>query len=459
VIERAAAAAGRARARLAFEEARRRVPAYARFLEERGISGRVSWDEVPETDKDNYVRRFSVEDRCVGGRLPARGVVVDESSGTSGEPSNWVRSAAERRHGRAVLQRAIRRQFGRGPLFVVNAFALGPWATGMNVSMSTVDIAVLKSVGPDLAKIENTLRLFGPSYRYLLCGYPPFLKEVVDRAAVDWSTFDCSAVVGGEAMSEALRDHLGRAFRCVYSSFGASDLEINIGAETDFTIALRRLLAERPELGEALGLPDHGSLPMVFQFNPFEHLVETNGAGELVFTICRRGLAAPKIRYNLRDLGWVVQPGELERALAELGAEAPAGQRLRSPFLFHYGRSDSTVSFYGANIAPADVEDAVLSVEALAGRVDSFALLVSEDGEANKRLTFALELREGAEPPERDGLRRAVLDRLAASNQDFREASRFIPAGLEPELEFHPHGTGPFEGHDPRLKRRYVQTA
>ena len=43
-------------------------------------------------------------------------------------------------------------------LFVINAFALGPWATGMSVSMSIVDVSVLKSTGPDIAKIVNTLK-------------------------------------------------------------------------------------------------------------------------------------------------------------------------------------------------------------------------------------------------------------------------------------------------------------
>lgn len=454
MIDRSLAAIGRARARLAFEQARRRVPAYRRFLDEAGAGGWLRLAEVPETDKESYVRRFSIEDRCLNGRLPTRGAVIDESSGTSGEASNWVRGPKERRAGMRVLRRSIRREFGSEPLFVINAFALGPWATGMNVSMSTVDIAILKSVGPDVAKIENTLRLFGPRYRYLVCGYPPFLKGLVDRATVDWDELDCAAVVGGEGMSEALRDHLGRAFRRVYSSFGASDLEINIAAENDSTIALRRLLSDRPELGAALGLPDHGSLPMVFQFNPLDHLVETNEAGELVFTICRLGMAAPKIRYNLRDLGCVVWPPQLNRALTELGLPS---SRLRLPLLVHYGRSDSTVAFYGANVAPADVEDAVLSVPALAERVESFALVVFEDRDANKRLTFALELREGTEAPAVDGVRSAILERLAAINQDYREASRFIPAGLEPGLEFHPHSTGPFAGQDPRLKRRYIQ--
>lgn len=59
--------------------------------------------------------------------------------------------------------------------------------------MSIVDVAVLKSTGPDVAKIANTLRLFGPHYRYLICGYPPFLKTLVDTAALDWSEYDCTA--------------------------------------------------------------------------------------------------------------------------------------------------------------------------------------------------------------------------------------------------------------------------
>ena len=46
---------------------------------------------------------------------------------------------------------------------------------------------------------------------------------------------------------------------------------------------------------------------------------------------------------------------------------------------------------------------------------------------------------------------------LSAVNQDYREASRFIPSGREPSVRFHPAGTGPFEGHDIRLKRTYIR--
>ncbi len=455
---------GKWRAWRAYLHARRNVPAYRAFLAEHGDPGvrarglDPDLTAIPATDKDNYVRRYSIEDRCTGGRIPPAGVVVDESSGTSGAPNNWVRGAEERGEVKQALQVALHHQLGREPIFVLNAFALGPWATGMNVSMSVVDMAILKSTGPDIEKIANTLRVFGPRYRYLITGYPPFLKALVDSADVDWERFDLMAVYGGEGMSEALRDYLGRVFTKVYGSYGASDLEINLAAENDFTIALRRLLAGRPDLLERVGRPDHGVLPMIFQYNPIDYYVETNADGELVVTLCRRRNAAPKIRYSIRDLGHVVRMPALHKAFAGCGLAVselpPATSDL--PLLFLYGRADDSIAYYGSKVTPTNVEEAVFSIPELANSVGSFALLLSEDEQANKRLAIALELVEGHEATD-GALRDRVIERLTAINQDFREAVRFMPREAVPTLEFHAAGTGPFAGHDARLKRHYVQ--
>jgi phenylacetate-CoA ligase len=456
---------GKWRAWRAYVHARRAVPAYRDFLAERGdprVRARgldPDLTAIAITDKENYVRRYSIEDRCTGGRIPRAGVVVDESSGTSGTPNNWVRGAEERAEVKQALQVALHHQLGREPIFVLNGFALGPWATGMNVSMSVVDIAILKSTGPDIEKIANTLRVFGPRYRYLITGYPPFLKALVDQADVEWSRYDVTAVYGGEGMSEALRDYLGRVFRNVYGSYGASDLEINIAAENDFTIALRRLLVERPDLLERIGRPEHGVLPMVFQYNPIDYHVEESDEGELVVTLCRRRNAAPKIRYNIGDLGHVVRFPELRRALAGAGLALrdlpePASDL---PLLFLYGRADASVAYYGSKLTPANVEEAVFSLPELAASVASFALLISEDERADKRLAIALELLPEAEARDAETLRGRVLDQLTALNQDFREAVRFMPTEALPTLELHRAGTGPFAGHDVRLKRHYLQ--
>jgi phenylacetate-CoA ligase len=175
-------------------------------------------------------------------------------------------------------------------------------------------------------------------------------------------------------------------------------------------------------------------------------------------TVCRRENASPKVRYNIRDLGHVVRLPALRTALAGCGLsldELPP--RADLPLLFLYGRADDAVPYYGCKVTPANVEEAVYSVPELARRVQAFALVLTEDEQAEKRLAIALELNEGAEAPgEVDELRERVVARLAELNQDFREAARFMPAAARPTLELHPAGTGPFAGHDIRLKRRYV---
>jgi phenylacetate-CoA ligase len=455
---------GKWRAWRVYEQARRSVPAYRDFLTKHGApSVRARGLDpdlavIPVTDKENYVRCHSVEARCAGGEIPPAGVVIDESSGTSGAPNNWVRGPEERAEVKQALQVAMHHQFGRGRLFVINAFALGPWATGMNVSMSVVDIAVLKSTGPDIEKIAATLRLFGPSYRYVIAGYPPFLKALVDAVELDWTSYDITAIYGGEGMSETMRDYLCRHFRRVYGSYGASDLEINIAAENDFTVALRRLLASRPDLLEVVGRRDHGVLPLVLQYNPLDYYVETVETGELVITLCRRENAAPKVRYNIRDLGHVLRLPELRRALGRCGltiSELPPHPDL--PLLFLYGRADDAVAYYGCKVTPANVEEAVYSIAELAGQVQAFALVVTEDPCAEKRLTIALELNADTSPPaDVARLSERIVERLAELNQDFREALRFMPGSARPRLDLHPSGTGPFAGHDIRLKRRYI---
>src|SRR5262249_21301110 len=293
-------------------------------------------------------------------------------------------------------------------------------------------------------------------------GSPPFLKSLVDESSIDWSRYRCLAAVGGEGMTEGLRTHLERAFERVYSSFGASDLEINVGAETDLSIGLRQLLAADLRVGDALGLPRRSILPMVFQYNPLDYLIETNEAGEMLITICRRRNVAPKIRYNIHDLGQVVRFRDVGPALDKLGYKLGelAPDYLRLPFLFHYGRSDATVAYYGANISPIDVEEVMNALDELAGRCSSYALLVGEDERSNKQLEIAFELRRGSRAPWRqEALSRKFLARLAELNQDYREAARFIPDGYEPKLAFYEPGDGPFADIDPRLKRPYIQRA
>lgn len=453
---------GRLRAREVFLKARDECPAYRSFLSEQLPSGGPRrWQDVPVTTKENYVKQHSVEARCFGGALTGRGEMIDESSGSSGLPNNWVRSAAERKDVRRLLQLNYDLMYGDRPRMLLNCFALGPWATGMNVSMSLADVGVLKSIGPDIQKLENTLHSFGTQYDYLVFGYPPFVKSFVDSTKVNLSSYRLDLVVGGEGISERLRAYLGRHFRSVRSSYGASDLEINIGIETDWTVELRARCAVDPELSRALFGRD--TPPMIFQYNPLDYLVETLPEGEMVYTVCRVNGAAPKIRYNLKDQGGTHTWRSLESKLADRGIAAAslAARRGHFPILYVFGRSDLTVPFFGAKVYAADLESAILGDAELASRVRSFQIASDEDEQVNRRLRVALELVPGLAPDaiEADAARLARLfyDGIAESNQDFREVKRmFGPDAIEVEL--HACGAGPFEGEDMRVKARYIAT-
>lgn len=456
---------GQMKAWLEFERARNQVPAYRQFLSQQRFSnvpfrGLVpDMTTIPAIDKENYVKPFSMDERCRGGKIPAKGVVIDESSGSSGKPTNWARGTKERKFNKHFLSFGLHTLLGDEPIFMVNAFALGPWATGMNVSMAFVEIAVLKSLGPDIPKILNTLEDFGTEHNYVILGYPPFLKTLVD-SDINWKDYHVTFIVGGESISESMRSYmLERGIRRVYSSFGASDLELNISTENDTTIALRKLLVSNQKLAKKL-IQHPGATPMIFQFAPFDFFIETNDQGELLISICRPGYLSPKIRYNIHDLGHVVRRPELEAILRECGisTEALPDWNTDLPFLFHYGRSDMSVAYFGSNIAPGDIQEAIFSVPEISPEVRSFTMQLTENDLTDKRLSIYFECHDQESlallnTPE---IEQKFFESLAKVNQDFKEAFRMMPLEAQPTLLFLGSGEGPFQTGDIRIKTKYI---
>lgn len=448
--------------------AARHVPAYRQLLEERAFDpDRIgSFSELPETDKAGYVDRWSLLERCVDGRLPLRGTTIDESSGSTGTPYNWVRGSDERKHVRRMIGFFARYTFGDRPLVVLNAFSMGAWATGMTTAIALEGNGLVKATGPQIEKIIGTMNELGTRYRYLIVGYPPFLKLLLDEgeaAGHPWADYEMHALLGGEGNSEALRDYLLRRFRSVFSGYGATDVEIGLAAETPVCIALRRLASTRPEIARAL-FGESGRSPMVFQYNPLLHHVEANESGELLFTVTRHATLSPKVRYNVHDEGGVIRDDELRRRLAgfdiRLEDLVPGNRRLvRMPYLFVFGRKDSTVSVMGANIYPGDIEAGIYADPTLAEQVLSFRLAIREERPGETRPHIAIQLARG-EPSASlgDALAGAIERQLASQNADYQEAMKEYPALLVPLVELHARGTGPFADDADRIKHRYIGT-
>ncbi|MDQ6747250.1 MAG: phenylacetate--CoA ligase family protein, partial [Candidatus Dormibacteraeota bacterium] len=412
----------------------------------------------------NYIQRYPTAERCLGGEIPLVGTEMDESSGSSGTPFNWVRGEMELREVHRQLSQFGQYVFGE-PVVTINCFSMGAWSTGINTAQALHRNGMVKSPGPDLERVVHTMKFLGPKYLYVITGYPPFLRELLeygDSCDIDWRQFRMYGIVGGEGMSEQLRDRLLLSFISVFSAYGASDLDIGVAAETPVSIFVRRHAAENSELRRQL-FGDDPRLPMLFQYNPLDYMVE-NIEGELVITVSRLCMLSPRIRYNIHDGGGGHSFGDVLEVCRDFGldpmtVENPHGRApFRLPFLFVHGRSDATISYMGANIYPEDVEQALFADATVATRLGAFCLELRELGEGQVRPCVHVEVntRLGDEAAVMEILRQAVVARLQTNSRDFRNAVAENPATSEILIELHNPGEGPFAENSLRIKRRYI---
>jgi len=459
-------ALGRLHAYLMCALAKKRVPAYGRFLADNGHVFRIlELDAFPETTKENYVTRYPFAERCRDGRIPIVGTVVDESAGSSGTPFNWLRSDRELRDVHLNTANWIRFTYPTERLFAINAFSMGAWATGTNMGIALSRVSMVKSTGPDLARVVDTIELFGNEFDYLITAYPPFLKHVVDaldERGFDWTRTRVYGAVGGEAMTEAMRDYLERRLVKVRSGYGASDVQVGIAGETDLSVWVRKLLVTRQDVRRSLLGRREERIPMVFQYNPLENYIEINDRGDAVVTLNNSSVLSPKLRYNVGDEGITLPRRDvLERltALGVLETRRPLPQSWSAPFLFLYGRRDGTISYMGANIYPIDVEYGLYRDEELAAAIESFCLELDESPALESRPVVHVQLRKGARMDRQSSterLRLGLVDYLASRSRDFAESLKEDPSAGEIHLLLHEHATGPFADTGAKIKNVYI---
>jgi len=444
--------ASRIRAKRAARRAVLFVPAYSKFVKK-------NEGAMAETDKASYINAYSIDERCRGGKMPTTGVVIDESSGSSGTPYNWVRSPEERSDSHQFISYFTRYCFGPSPGIIINAFSMGAWATGLNMGIALQRNSIVKNTGPDIRKIFNTLSYFGEKQAYLILGYPPFIKQIIDVALAEsfpLKNFTLNAIVGGEGMSEGLRDYLLPYFQNVYSGYGATDMEIGMAGETPLTVAIRRLTRSNPSLRAKLFGAD-SRLPMLFQYNPLMHFLEVNEKDEILCTISRDNILSPRIRYNVHDQGGIMDFDKMMRILSDSGLDVSAltgsPKPLHLPFLWIYGRRDYTLSIMGANIYPEDIEQCLYSSPELSRITRSYCQSLVDAADAGVRPLFCFEISEVPTEERVLAFSETITTNLIRINSDFRTAWYENRNALLPVVKLFGFNEGPFKTSQGQIKQ------
>lgn len=458
--------------------AKEKVPAYRQFLD-KNIQKSSRFSEIPVTSKDNYIKPSIASKDCGRGlyqrSLIPTGSKNDTSTGTTGEPTQWYRGPKEQRSVEQLSSYAAKAILGDQPYYFINGFALGQWASGLTAFAATRNDpnATVSSPGMDVRKIFNSIKqaidIMPAGYPIVVAGYPPHLREVVDLAIkenFDLNRHNIIGVVGGEGISEGQRDLIvcqkddkedvtRQGFSRCYSTYGASDLDVNIGYESEFEIELRKICHTNPKLSAEL-FDGNGSIPMIFHYDPLNYHIETNEEEHLIFTCVRDDRISPRIRYDLGDKGKVMTCSDLVATLKKHGIALKHMPRTELPFVFVWGRGDSMISYRGANVAPENLGEAIRRAN-LNEVISHYAFFQYEEND--KTITeFMIEPKEGEDLPH--NLLEILVNQMKEINPDFKKQyEECNDEAAKPRLRFFEPETSPMAAQRmryPHAKKKYI---
>lgn len=425
------------------------VPAYAQLLRDAGLEAASlsSLADAPVATKENYHRRHPLAALCRDGELSACDMLA-VSSGSSGEPTVWPRFVSDETGTAYRFEQVFRDAFRaheRRTLAVI-CFALGSWVGGMYTTACLRHVAAkgypvtLVTPGNQKAEILRVLRALAPSFdQVVLCGYPPFLKDVIDTGRADgfdWHARPFKLVMAGEVFSEEWRsvvcDRIGarEPELSTASLYGTADGGV-LANETPFSILIRRQLAQEPELGRELF--GEARLPTLCQFDPLHRFFEALD-GDLLFT---GDGGIPLVRYKILDRGGVHAFEEMSARFARLVPPDVTVRRL--PFVHVFGRSSFALSFYGANVYPENVAVGVEQAALLTALSGKFVMEISHDADQNPSLQVTAELLPAAAASEQlaADVARSIQHELERLNSEFKN---YVPAERRvPRVRLLPH--------------------
>ncbi|GAB4377247.1 MAG: phenylacetate--CoA ligase family protein [Elainellaceae cyanobacterium] len=436
-----------------FQQVVATVPAYRAFLEEHDLdpaSIRTLGDfqQLPLTTKENYLKQYPLAQLCRQGQLESCDFIA-VSSGSTGQPSFWARSITDEFQIATRFEQIFHDSFSaeRRRTLAVVCFALGTWVGGMytanccrHLASKGYPITVI-TPGNNKTEILRVVQALGSQFeQVVLLGYPPFLKDVIDSGiaqGMNWQPYQIKLVMAGEVFSEEWRslvgNRVGVTSPCYDSAslYGTADAGV-LGNETPLSICIRRWFAQHPDAARELF--GESRLPTLVQYDPASRFFEAQD-GTLLFS---GDNGMPLVRYHISDTGGILPYDTLLQFLSNRGFDPvqQLGERgNRSlPFVYVFGRSHFTISYFGANIYPENVTVGLEQAPICEWVTGKFVMRVKEDADRNKYLFIAVELAPNIEPNQEraEAIAQSITDHLCRLNSEF---ANYVPETYQtPEI-------------------------
>ncbi len=442
-----------------FKKMSTQIPAYKAFLKTNKInSAKISKYEdlkqVPAVDKGNYFKKYSFAETLWPKAIDKQSMVLTSTSGSTGTPTYFFRGHfLDIQY--SVLAEYFLKNGPKGATLVVDCFGMGVWIGGL-MTYQAFRYAGLRGypvsiITPGINKDEifKSIRNLSPHFKnVILTGYPPFIKDVVDEFAaqkIDPKKFNLRLMFAAESFTEAFRDNIAKVGKVknVYNDtlniYGSAELGA-MAYETPTSILIRRLASKNKALYAELFNHDR-KFPTLAQFNPALVSFEVEDGSVLISA----DSAAPFMKYRIGDNGGVFTFDEVNsifnRYGIDLGKEAKKNgvTLIYLPFVYVHERSDFSTTFYGLQVYPQTIKQAIEVGQIQNVLSGKFTLTNDYDKKGDQQLHVHLECKPGKSASKQfvKKVEDAIVKALLTGSSEYKELTSMLSSKrTKPKLYF-----------------------
>ncbi len=448
-----------------FHAVAERVPAYKQFLKANNINPNkiTNWADflkVPTINKDNYLKKFSLAEKCWDGSLKKPGVLT-ATSGSTGEPVYFLRDGNLDWQYSIIIENFLKQNSLsiKEPTLVIVCFGMGLWIAGV-ITYKGFELASIRNnypisiITPGINKrdIFNALKNIGNQFNQVIfAGYPPFIKDIFDGASeqdMNLAKFNIRVLCAAESISEEFRNYIAEKasikniYKDIINIYGSADIGA-MAFEAGISIWVKQKCKIDKTLFNSIFSPINKT-PTLAQFIPdFINFEAVDG--ELFLT---GNSSIPLVRYAIGDNGGVFSYDELVSKFTnhgldldeQLSKEGLSDLKCELPFVYVYERKDLSATFYGLLIFPEWIRPALLEKGVREIVTGKFTLITKYDELNNQYLEINVETRKGIKIIKKT--EKFILDRVVNQLQkvssEYREILNNLKLNAYPKLKFWP---------------------
>lgn len=450
-----------------FRNTVRVVPAYKEFCKKKSveyikITSVKNIAHIPSVSKKNYLRAFPWQTLSKKDSLTKESLVMTSTSGSTGEPFYFPRTTV------IDLQSSVYHQMfldncgitKNTSTLVIDCFGMGVWIGGLITYQAFKYIGErgypITVITPGINKREvfQALRNIGDKFdSIILCGYPPFIKDIIDDGKennITWSKYSLKIIFAAESFSETFRDYIVKeagiqnVYRDTMNIYGSADLG-TMAEETPLSILLRRISLTNKKFYKKL-FGQASRLPTLAQYIPSFVTFESNNSS----IYCTGDNVLPLVRYEIGDNGGVLTYDEVETICKEEGIDlateikkAKIGDTITQlPFVYIYERSDFSASFYGALIYPEYIKKALAHDSLYPYITGKFTMYTKNDEHENQYLEINIEMKQNQkiESSMRSQIVTLIQETLVEQSAEYKKITESLGKKALPKLTFWSYG-------------------